>query len=44
MDTSNIQAETSAALAEYEAMKNHPENYKRYDFFEELLYEVLEKD
>lgn len=35
-------AETRAALAEYEVMKNHPENYKRYDSFEELMDEVLE--
>lgn len=35
-------AETHAALAEYEAMKNHPENYKRYDSFEDLLDEVLQ--
>lgn len=35
-------AETRAALAEYETMKNHPENYKRYDSFEDLLDEVLQ--
>lgn len=34
--------ETKAALAEYEMMKKHPEMYKRYDTFEELLKEVFE--
>ena len=34
-------AETKAALAEYDQMKLHPENYKRYDSFDDLMYEVL---
>ena len=29
-------AETKAALAEYDQMKLHPENYKRYDSFDDL--------
>lgn len=33
-------AETRAALAEYEEMKNDPNKYKRYDTFEELMQEV----
>lgn len=33
-------AETRAALAEYEDMKNHPEKYKAYDSFDDLLNEV----
>ena len=32
--------ETKAALAEYEAMKNDPASYKRYDSFDDLLSEV----
>lgn len=35
-------AETRAALAEYEEMKKNPERYKRYSSFEELMDEVLE--
>ena len=31
---------TSAALAEYIAMKEDPESYKRYDSFDDLLEEV----
>ena len=34
--------ETKLALAEYEEMKNHPEKYKRYGSFDEVLDEVLE--
>ena len=34
-------AETKAALAEYEEMKKNPEKYKRYDSFAELMDEVL---
>lgn len=34
-------AETKAALAEYSEMKKHPENYKRYSSFDELMDEVL---
>ena len=34
-------AETRAALAEYETMKNNPSAYKRYDSFDELLREVI---
>ena len=33
--------QTVAALAEYEEMKQHPENYKRYSTFQEALNEVL---
>ena len=33
--------ETRAALAEYEAMKNSPTAYKRYDSFDDLLNEVM---
>jgi hypothetical protein len=48
MDTMNTNmcmipnAETRAALEEYEEMKKHPDNYKRYSTFEELMDEVLE--
>lgn len=34
-------AETKAALAEYDQMKLHPEKYKRYDSFDDLMNEVL---
>lgn len=34
-------AETRAALNEYAAMRNHPEQYKRYDSFHDLMEEVL---
>ena len=34
-------AETTAALEEYDQMKLHPENYKRYDSFDDLMNEVL---
>lgn len=34
-------AETLAALAEYEEMKRNPEKYKRYDSFQEVLDEVF---
>lgn len=34
-------AETKAALAEYDQMKLHPENYKCYDSFDDLMNEVL---
>lgn len=37
-------AETKAALDEYEAMKKNPGNYKRYDSFDEVLDEVLADD
>ena len=33
-------AETKAALAEYDQMKLHPENYKHYSF-DDLMNEVL---
>lgn len=36
-----LSAETSAALAEYENMKSDPDNYKRYDSFDDLANEVL---
>lgn len=34
-------AETKAALAEYEEMKKNPHRYKRYASFDEVLDEVL---
>lgn len=34
-------AETKAALAEYEEMKKNPGNYKRYETFDEVLNEVF---
>lgn len=34
-------AETKAALAEYEEMKKNPSNYKRYESFDEMLDEVF---
>ena len=34
-------AETRSALDEYEEMKKHPENYKRYSSFKEAMDEVL---
>ena len=34
-------AETRAALDEYEEMKNNPDNYKRYESFDEILSEVF---
>ena len=34
-------ADTRAALAEYEEMRKHPERYKRYASFEEMASEVL---
>lgn len=34
-------AETRAALDEYEEMKKNPGNYKRYESFDEILDEVL---
>ena len=33
-------AETRAALAEYEEMKTHPEKYKRYHSFADLMKDV----
>lgn len=36
--------QTKAALVEYEDMKNHPEKYKRYDSFDDLMNEVLNDD
>lgn len=39
-DTPNMQ--TMAALEEAEDMVNHPDQYKRYDTFSDLLNEVLE--
>lgn len=35
-------AETRAALAEYDEMKKNPENYKKYSSFDDLLSEVFE--
>lgn len=34
-------AETKAALAEYEEMRKNPGSYKRYSFFDDLVNEVL---
>lgn len=34
-------AETKAALAEYEAMKSRPETYKRYPSFDDFMNEVF---
>lgn len=34
-------AETKAALDEYEEMEKNPDNYKRYDSFDEVLDEVF---
>ena len=34
-------SETIEALNEYYEMKAHPENYKKYDSFKELMDEVL---
>lgn len=35
-------AETAAALNEYREMKAHPEKYKRYASFEDVLNEVVQ--
>lgn len=35
-------ADTRAALQEYQDMKEHPEKYKRYGSFQEALQEALE--
>lgn len=35
-------AETKAALDEYEEMKKNPGSYKRYESFDEVLDEVLD--
>ena len=35
-------AETRAALDEYEEMKKNPGNYKRYDSFDDVLNEVFD--
>ncbi len=37
-------AETRAALAEYDEMKKNPGKYKRYDSFDDLMTEVLAND
>lgn len=34
-------AETKAALGEYEEMKKNPDDYKRYETFDEVLEEVF---
>ena len=34
-------AGTKAGMEEYDQMKLHPENYKRYDSFDDLMNEVL---
>ncbi len=34
-------AETIAALSEYNAMKNNPEQYKRYSSFDDVMNEIL---
>jgi len=38
----NPNAETAAALNEYYAMKEHPEQYKRYTSFKDAMDEVLD--
>lgn len=37
----NPNAETRAALDEYEEMKKNPDKYKRYESFDEIIDEVL---
>ena len=37
-------AETLAALAECEDMEKHPERYKRYDSFQEVLDEIYSEE
>lgn len=37
-------AETRAALAEYDEMRKNPGSYKRYASFDDLMDEVLEDD
>lgn len=37
---SKLNSETLEALAEYDEMKAHPENYKRYSSFAELVKDV----
>lgn len=37
-------AETKAALDEYEEMKKNPDKYKRYESFDEILDEVFAND
>lgn len=37
----SFNAETRAALDEYEEMKNSPDSYKRYGSFDEVLDEVF---
>ncbi len=36
----SFNAETQEALAEYEEMKAHPEKYKRYESFSDLLKDI----
>ena len=38
----NRKAETKAAIAEYDRMLEHPEEYKRYGSFREAMEEVLD--
>ena len=33
---------TRKALDEYELMEKHPENYKRYNSFDEVLKEIID--
>ena len=37
-------AETIAALAEYKAMRNDSDSYKRYDSFDELVVDVSDNE
>lgn len=37
-------ATTLSALAEYKEMKEHPERYKKYHSFEEILNDLDKKD
>ena len=36
--------ETIEAIKEYDEMKTHPENYKRYASFQEAMNDCLKKD
>lgn len=40
LNCDGFNAETREALDEYEAMKNHPERYRRYSSFSELVMDV----
>ena len=40
LEAENFNETTRAALAEYEGMQKHPENYKTYDSFADFLAEL----